>query len=163
MSVPVVDARPTKRAGIYSVSIPGLPPLQVSVAKGMPAAKAPPQGIVAVKGDTRPAGFTAGGNSREAIIRFPKESGRKPIYVSVTDVLTPVQVKQRQEEEKRLQREWDAVHPLEVAERNYQAARADLAKTDAEINNLRARLPVLAEEIKKYKKLADFKGAGSLG
>ncbi|QPQ49729.1 hypothetical protein I7S93_29190 (plasmid) [Klebsiella pneumoniae] len=41
------------------------------------------------KGDSRPAGFTAGGNSREAVIRFPKETGQKPVYVSVTDVLTP--------------------------------------------------------------------------
>ncbi|NYY79532.1 hypothetical protein DMI66_27105 [Escherichia coli] len=50
--------------------------------------KAPPKGIVAEKGDSRPAGFTAGGNSREAVIRFPKETGQKPVYVSVTDVLT---------------------------------------------------------------------------
>ncbi|MDS1429297.1 cloacin, partial [Klebsiella pneumoniae] len=31
MSVPVVDAKPTKRPGVFSVSIPGLPSLQVSV------------------------------------------------------------------------------------------------------------------------------------
>ncbi|MDC8801772.1 colicin-like bacteriocin tRNase domain-containing protein, partial [Klebsiella pneumoniae] len=41
MSVPVVDAKPTKRPGVFSVSIPGLPSLQVSVPKGVPAAKAP--------------------------------------------------------------------------------------------------------------------------
>ena len=39
MSVPVVDAKPTKRPGVFSVSIPGLPSLQVSVPKGVPAAK----------------------------------------------------------------------------------------------------------------------------
>lgn len=33
MSVPVVDAKPTKRPGVFSVSIPGLPSLQVSVPK----------------------------------------------------------------------------------------------------------------------------------
>nr|WP_323807711.1 colicin-like bacteriocin tRNase domain-containing protein [Klebsiella pneumoniae] len=33
MSVPVVDAKPTKRPGVFSVSIPGLPSLQVSVRK----------------------------------------------------------------------------------------------------------------------------------
>ncbi|WP_310552851.1 colicin-like bacteriocin tRNase domain-containing protein, partial [Klebsiella pneumoniae] len=42
MSVPVVDAKPTKRPGVFSVSIPGLPSLQVSVPQGVPAAKAPP-------------------------------------------------------------------------------------------------------------------------
>ncbi|MDP1001327.1 colicin-like bacteriocin tRNase domain-containing protein, partial [Klebsiella pneumoniae] len=89
MSVPVVDAKPTTRPGVFSVSIPGLPSLQVRVSKGVPTAKAPPKGIVAEKGNSRPAGFTAGGNSREAVIRFPKETGQKPVYVSVTDVLTP--------------------------------------------------------------------------
>ncbi|EST83248.1 cloacin DF13 protein, partial [Escherichia coli ECA-0157] len=58
-----------------------------------------------------PAGFTFGGGSHEAVIRFPKESGQKPIYVSVTDVLTPAQVKQRQDEENRLQQEWNDTHP----------------------------------------------------
>ncbi|MCJ4447401.1 cloacin, partial [Klebsiella pneumoniae] len=53
MSVPVVDAKPTKRPGVFSVSIPGLPSLQVSVPKGVPTAKAPPKGIVAEKGDSR--------------------------------------------------------------------------------------------------------------
>ncbi|WP_319950239.1 colicin-like bacteriocin tRNase domain-containing protein, partial [Klebsiella pneumoniae] len=86
MSVPVVDAKPTKRPGVFSVSIPGLPSLKVSVPKGVPTAKAPPKGSVAEKGDSRPARFTAGGNSRESVIRFPKDTGQKPVYVSVTDV-----------------------------------------------------------------------------
>ncbi|MDR8548895.1 colicin-like bacteriocin tRNase domain-containing protein, partial [Klebsiella pneumoniae] len=133
MSVPVVDAKPTKRPGGFSVSIPGLPSLQVSVPKGVPAAKAPPKGIVAEKGDSRPAGFTAGGNSREAVIRFPKETGQKPVYVSVTDVLTPAQVKQRQEEEKRRQQAWDAAHPEEGLKREYDKAKAEL---DAEDKNI---------------------------
>ncbi|CDL58039.1 hypothetical protein [Klebsiella pneumoniae] len=33
--------------------------------------------------------------------------------MSVTDVLTPAQVKQRLEEEKRRQQAWDAAHPEE--------------------------------------------------
>ncbi|HDZ0993338.1 TPA: cloacin [Klebsiella pneumoniae] len=133
MSVPVVDAKPTTRPGVYSVSIPGLPSLKVSVPKGVPAAKAPPKGIVAEKGDSRPAGFTAGGNSREAVIRFPKETGQKPVYVSVTDVLTPAQVKQRQEEENRRQQAWDAANPEEGLKRDYDKAKAEL---DAEDKNL---------------------------
>ncbi|EPH2562668.1 colicin-like bacteriocin tRNase domain-containing protein [Citrobacter koseri] len=140
MSVPVVDAKPTKRPGVFSVSIPGLPSLQVSVPKGVPAAKAPPKGIIAEKGDSRPAGFTAGGNSREAVIRFPKESGQKPVYVSVTDVLTPAQVKQRLEEEKRRQQAWDAAHPEEGLKREYDKAKAELDAEDKNIATLNSRL-----------------------
>ncbi|MFH8149080.1 colicin-like bacteriocin tRNase domain-containing protein [Klebsiella pneumoniae] len=140
MSVPVVDAKPTKRPGVFSVSIPGLPSLQVSVPKGVPAAKAPPKGIIAEKGDSRPAGFTAGGNSREAVIRFPKESGQKPVYVSVTDVLTPAQVKQRLEEEKRRQQAWDAAHPEEGLEREYDKAKAELDAEDKNIATLNSRI-----------------------
>ena len=140
MSVPVVDAKPTKRPGVFSVSIPGLPSLQVSVPKGVPAAKAPPKGIIAEKGDSRPAGFTAGGNSREAVIRFPKESGQKPVYVSVTDVLTPAQVKQRLEEEKRRQLAWDAAHPEEGLKREYDKAKAELDAEDKNIATLNSRI-----------------------
>lgn len=140
MSVPVVDAKPTKRPGVFSVSIPGLPSLQVSVPKGVPAAKAPPKGIIAEKGDSRPAGFTAGGNSREAVIRFPKESGQKPVYVSVTDVLTPAQVKQRLEEEKRRQQAWDAAHPEEGLKRDYDKAKAELDAEDKNIATLNSRI-----------------------
>ncbi|MDP1013908.1 colicin-like bacteriocin tRNase domain-containing protein, partial [Klebsiella pneumoniae] len=71
MSVAVVDAKPTKRAVVFSVSIPGLPSLHVSGPKGVPTAKAPPKGIVAELGDSRPAGCPAGGNSREAVLRVP--------------------------------------------------------------------------------------------
>jgi len=140
MSVPVVDAKPTKRPGVFSVSIPGLPSLQVSVPKGVPAAKAPPKGIIAEKGDSRPAGFTAGGNSREAVIRFPKESGQKPVYVSVTDVLTPAQVKQRLEEEKRRQQAWDAAHPEDGLKREYDKAKAELDAEDKNIATLNSRI-----------------------
>ena len=140
MSVPVVDAKPTKLPGVFSVSIPGLPSLQVSVPKGVPAAKAPPKGIVAEKGDSRPAGFTAGGNSREAVIRFPKETGQKPVYVSVADVLTPAQVKQRQEEEKRRQQEWDATHPIEVAEREVAEAAKALSQAQSNVNQKQTTL-----------------------
>ncbi len=112
----------------------------MSVPKGVPAAKAPPKGIIAEKGDSRPAGFTAGGNSREAVIRFPKESGQKPVYVSVTDVLTPAQVKQRLEEEKRRQQAWDAAHPEEGLKREYDKAKAELDAEDKNIATLNSRI-----------------------
>ncbi|HAZ7879840.1 TPA: cytotoxic family protein [Escherichia coli] len=84
--------------------------------------------------------FTAGGNSREAVIRFPKESGQKPVYVSVTDVLTPAQVKQRLEEEKRRQQAWDAAHPEEGLKREYDKAKAELDAEDKNIATLNSRI-----------------------
>ncbi|HFW5273199.1 TPA: colicin-like bacteriocin tRNase domain-containing protein [Salmonella enterica subsp. enterica serovar Bullbay] len=134
MSVPVVDAKPTNRPGVFSATVPGLPALEVSTGKGITASTALPRGITEDRDRTeRPAGFTFGGSSHEAVIRFPKESGQAPVYVSVTDVLTPEQVKQRQEEENRRQQEWDATHPVEVAERNYEQARAELNQANEDV------------------------------
>ncbi|HHL7017531.1 TPA: colicin-like bacteriocin tRNase domain-containing protein [Escherichia coli] len=134
MSVPVVNAKPTRIPGVFHASFPGVPSLTVSTVKGLPVSTALPRGITQDKGRTAvPAGFTFGGGSHEAVIRFPKESGQKPVYVSVTDVLTPAQVKQRQDEEKRLQQEWNDAHPVEVAERNYEQARAELNQANKDV------------------------------
>lgn len=134
MSVPVVNAKPTRTPGVFHASFPGVPSLTVSTVKGLPVSTTLPRGITEDKGRTAvPAGFTFGGGSHEAVIRFPKESGQKPVYVSVTDVLTPAQVKQRQDEEKRLQQEWNDAHPVEVAERNYEQARAELDQANKDV------------------------------
>ncbi|ENL4830272.1 colicin [Salmonella enterica subsp. enterica serovar Teko] len=141
MSVPVVDAKPTTHPGVFSVSAPGLPDLQVSTVKNVPATTALPRGVTDEKDRAvHPAGFTFGGSSHEAVIRFPKESGQAPVYVSVTDVLTPEQVKQRQEEEKQRQQEWDSMHPVEVAEREYENAKAELDAEDKNIASLNGRI-----------------------
>ncbi|EDR8948945.1 hypothetical protein GUY81_005197 [Salmonella enterica] len=133
-SIPVVDAKPTTHPGVFSVSVPGLPDLQVSTVKNAPAMTALPRGVTDEKDRTvHPAGFTFGGSSHEAVIRFPKESGQAPVYVSVTDVLTPEQVKQRQDEENRRQQEWDATHPVEVAERNYRLASDELNRANVDV------------------------------
>lgn len=134
MSVPVVNAKPTRTPGVFHASFPGVPSLTVSTVKGLPVSTTLPRGITEDKGRTAvPAGFTFGGGSHEAVIRFPKESGQKPVYVSATDVLTPAQVKQRQDEEKRLQQEWNDAHPVEVAERNYEQARAELNQANKDV------------------------------
>ena len=134
MSVPVVNAKPTRTPGVFHASFPGVPSLTVSTVKGLPVSTTLPRGITEDKGRTAvPAGFTFGGGSHEAVIRFPKESGQKPVYVLVTDVLTPAQVKQRQDEEKRLQQEWNDTHPVEVAERNYEQARAELDQANKDV------------------------------
>ncbi|EFQ5903938.1 hypothetical protein HZX00_005182 [Salmonella enterica] len=141
MSVPVVDAKPTTRPGVFSVSVPGLPDLQVSTVKNVPVTTALPRGVTEEKDrSSRPAGLTFGGNTHDVVIRFPAASGEKPVYVSVTDVLTPEQVKQLQEEENRRQQEWDATHPVEVAERRYENAKAELEAEDKNIASLNGRI-----------------------
>ncbi|HIB6863510.1 TPA: colicin-like bacteriocin tRNase domain-containing protein [Escherichia coli] len=141
MSVPVVDAKPTNTPGVFSASFPGVPSLTVSTVNDAPVSTSLPAGVTEDKDRTAfPAGFTFGGGSHEAIIRFPAESGQKPVYVSVTDVLTPEQVKQRQEEEKLRQQEWDATHPVEVAEREYESAKAELEAEDKKVQSLQATL-----------------------
>lgn len=134
MSVPVVDAKPTNTPGVFSTSFPGVPSLTVSTVNDAPVSTSLPVGVTEDKDRTAfPAGFTFGGGSHEAIIRFPADSGQKPVYVSVTDVLTPEQIKQRQDEENRRQQEWDDTHPVEVAERNYEQARAELNQANEDV------------------------------
>ncbi|AQW76546.1 colicin [Salmonella enterica subsp. enterica serovar Enteritidis] len=134
MSVPVVDAKPTNTPGVFSTSFLGVPSLTVSTVNDAPVSTSLPVGVTEDKDRTAfPAGFTFGGGSHEAIIRFPADSGQKPVYVSVTDVLTPEQIKQRQDEENRRQQEWDDTHPVEVAERNYEQARAELNQANEDV------------------------------
>lgn len=134
MSVPVVDAKPTERPGVFTASIPGAPVLNISVNNSRPAVQTLSPGVTNnTDKDVRPAGFTQGGNTRDAVIRFPKDSGHNAVYVSVSDVLSPDQVKQRQDEENRRQQEWDATHPVEAAERNYERARAELNQANEDV------------------------------
>lgn len=141
MSVPVVDAKPTSTPGVFSASFPGVPSLTVSTVNDAPVSTSLPAGVTEDKDRTAfPAGFTFGGGSHEAIIRFPADSGQKPVYVSVTDVLTPEQVKQRQDEDSRRQQEWDARHPVEVAEREYESAKAELEAENKKVQSFQATL-----------------------
>lgn len=141
MSVPVVDAKPTSTPGVFSASFPGVPSLTVSTVNDAPVSTSLPAGVTEDKDRTAfPAGFTFGGGSHEAIIRFPADSGQKPVYVSVTDVLTPEQVKQRQDEDSRRQQEWDARHPVEVAEREYESAKAELEAENKKVQSFQSTL-----------------------
>jgi len=132
MSVPLVNAKPTKRPGVFTASVvPGMPELHIKTEAGKPASLSQSQGITQEKGDVMPAGFTAGGNTHDAIIRFPATSGQEPVYVSVTDLISVEELKKQQEEERRRQQAWDAAHPLEAAEREYLTARADFTAADS--------------------------------
>ncbi|MFK8256312.1 colicin-like bacteriocin tRNase domain-containing protein [Erwinia sp. AnSW2-5] len=150
-SVPVVDAKPTKRPGVFTAEVvPGRPALNVKVDAGKPVAVSTPKGITPEKDDIRPAGFTAGGNSRDAVIRFPKESGQAPVYVSVTEVLTAAQVKQRQAEENARQQEWNAAHPVEVAQQELDTANQEHAAAEAAYTQATSRNKAAIAGFKPY-------------
>ncbi|HGC4789422.1 TPA: colicin-E9, partial [Escherichia coli] len=64
MSVPVVDAKPTERPGVFTASIPGAPVLNISVNNSTPAVQTLSPGVTNnTDKDVRPAGFTQGGNT----------------------------------------------------------------------------------------------------
>lgn len=158
VNVPVVNARPTKRPGVFSVSVPGLPDLQVTVAKNIPASTEPAKGLIKDNGTAPyPVGFSSGGNTRDVVIRFPEDSRQKPVYLSVTDVMTPVQINNRQDEDRRRQQAWDVAHPEDAAERDLEAAQVDLKKNDTDIQLHRTVLAQLAEQVKKAQEDVDSK------
>ncbi|HCN9385962.1 TPA: S-type pyocin domain-containing protein [Escherichia coli] len=135
MSVPVIDAKPTNRHGVFTASIPGAPVLNISVNNSTPAVQTLSPGITNNSDKVNRTGFTLGGNTMDAVIRFPKDSGHNAVYVSVSDVLSPGQVRQRQDEENRRQQEWNATHPVEVAEREYENARAELEAENKNVHS----------------------------
>jgi|GEM_PF-1836282 len=140
ISIPVVNAKPTQSMGVFNVSVPDLPDVQVSTINGETISAVLPRGISQNNNaQVGYPGLTAGGNSRDFFIRFPEKSGQKSMYLSVTDVLTLEQVRQRQNEEKRYQQAWDAVHPIEAAKRDYYMATAELNHATKRVARIQAR------------------------
>lgn len=142
MSVPVVDAKPTKRPGVYTAGVvPGKPDLHVKVDAGKAPAvsQSQPKGIQKEQGASRYPGFTTGQNTHEAIVRFP-DGKSPPIYVSVTEVSTPDQVKKRLEEEKRRTLAWALNSPVEAAAKEDKEAGDQLSRAQADIVKAQERL-----------------------
>lgn len=152
-SVPVVDAKPTGKPGVFSAPVVGgLPPMQISVSDGKPAGVQPTTGkFTPENGSVRPSGFTGGSGSHDAVIRFPAESKLPPVYVSVTDVLSEPEIKKREDRERERRAAWDAAHPVEVAQRELDAADKDLKDTDAEIKRLQDEIAFLDADIPRLR------------
>lgn len=132
MQVPVIAAKPTKTKGVFTASIvPGMPDLHIKVEQSKPSSLSP----VAGPTDNSPvkdAPFTAGGSTYDAIVRFPDNSS-KPVYISVSKVMTEAERKKTEVEEKKRQAEWDARHPYEVAERKARLAADKLSRATQEV------------------------------
>ena len=143
VSVPVVVAKPTKRAGVFTAAIvPGQPDVHVKINPGKAPTATQPKGVQNEQGSARFPGFTAGQHSHEAIVHFP-DGKTSPVYVSVVEVLTESEASKRQEEEARRQEEWNILHPVEAAENAYNDAKAAFDAADTTWKNLEKTLASL--------------------
>lgn len=137
VSVPVVEAKPTKRAGVYTASVvPGKPDLHIKVVAGSAPAISQSRGIASEAGSLGFPGFTAGSRTHDAIVRFPGDKA-SPIYVTVTEVIKEADALKQLEEERRRQEEWNALHPAEAAENAYLVAKAAFESADATWQSLK--------------------------
>ncbi len=138
VSVPVVNAVPTTRTNVFTAQIvPSMPPVHIKMEKSTTLVNSVPAiGITEVKNaPVKPVERGTGSSTSDAFIHFPTPSGFQPIYVSITTVLTVEQIKKQEEEAKRRQAQWDARHPLEVAERELAEKEKILAQAELDILN----------------------------
>lgn len=141
MSVPVVAAKATGRQNVFTANVaPGMPDIHIKVDAGKPAGLNAPKGINAESHPVTAVGLTAGSNTYDVIIHFPKESQLAPVYLSVIQVLTSAQAKAQQEKENQRQLEWEATHPIEVAERDVDNAGKELSQAQSNVNQKQAVL-----------------------
>lgn len=164
MSVPNVLAKPTDKPNVFTVSIASdIPDVKIGFDSRPPVEvtrnffkKETINHLTPVKGLSKisPAkvvGFWGGARSRDAIVSFPKESGREPIYVSVIPVSTPNDIKSRQDDIDRQKLLWDAFHPVEVAERELVLAQKELDHADNDVKAKRSTLARLEPELAEAK------------
>lgn len=119
VNVPVVKAEKTKRQNVFTAKVvPGMPPVHIRISDP------PKRNIFSRKEVTPVANVPVKSytpmpvkNTLDAIVHFPVGSNAEPVYVSVTTVLKPEEVKKQAAEAKRQQEKWEKAHPVEAAER----------------------------------------------
>ncbi|CAI0786907.1 colicin-like bacteriocin tRNase domain-containing protein [Serratia quinivorans] len=121
MSVPVVEAKPTKRPDVFTAGIvPGMPDIHIRVnAPAPPTAPKPADGVSEVKdapAKQLPAS-APGGNTHDGIVVFPTASNLPPVYVAVVEVMPVNEVNAREIERKALQTYQDARQRREATQR----------------------------------------------
>lgn len=144
VSVPVVAARPTQRPGVYTADVvPGMPDIYINVGTQSPTGpRKPAEGVREIKDSPafQQQLFTTGARTHDAIVYFPPQVNADPVYVSVTPVLTGQQVRELQDELNRRQAQWDARHPVEVAERQVYEADEALKREQENLRQKQAAL-----------------------
>lgn len=106
MSVPVVEAKPTKRPDVYTVGIvPGMPDIHIRVnAPAPPTTAKPVDGVTEINNaEAKPLPATQpGGNTHDGIVVFPPGSNLPPAYVAVVEIIPQNEVNARETERKAL-------------------------------------------------------------
>ncbi|MFJ3164705.1 colicin-like bacteriocin tRNase domain-containing protein [Serratia marcescens] len=106
MSVPVVEAKPTKRPDVYTVGIvPGMPDIHIRVnAPAPPTTAKPVDGVTEINNaEAKPLPATQpGGNTYDGIVVFPPGSNLPPAYVAVVEIIPQNEVNAREAERKAL-------------------------------------------------------------
>lgn len=138
ISIPVIAARPTNRSGVFTASVvSGMPDFHINIGTQSPSRpQKPAEGVQEVKNSPvfQQSVFTTGGHTHDAIVYFPPEAKTDPVYISVTPVLTERQIKELQKEYQKRQAQWDARHPVEVAERQVFEADETLKREQGDVN-----------------------------
>ncbi|MCC8456845.1 colicin-like bacteriocin tRNase domain-containing protein [Photorhabdus aegyptia] len=120
VNVAVVKAEKTKRQHVFTAKVvPGMPPVHIRISDP------PKRNIFSRRKEVTPVAdvpvksYTPMPvkNTVDAIVHFPVGSNAEPVYVSVTTVLKPEEVKKQAAEAKRQQEKWEKAHPVEAAER----------------------------------------------
>lgn len=129
MSVPVVEAKPTKRPDVFTAGIvPGMPDIHIRVnTPAPPTTPKPADGVSDIKdapAKQLPASVP-GGNTHDGIVVFPSGSNLPPVYVAVVEVMPVNEVNAREIERKAFQTYQDARQRREVT----QTARDTKSKT----------------------------------
>ncbi|MFU9137522.1 colicin-like bacteriocin tRNase domain-containing protein [Erwinia tasmaniensis] len=94
--VQVVQAVSTARPDVYQVSVvPGMPPVHIQLSDETKPALSQPSAVFTEVKEAQPgAVIPAGGNNtHDAIVHFPTGSGQPPLYVSVVEIMAPVNQK----------------------------------------------------------------------
>lgn len=146
MTVPVVQAKPTARPGVFTVQIlNGMPPIHIHVENSSPPpGTAQPTGVSEVRDSpVTPVFSPLGNNSHDAIVYFPAEANTDPVYISVTTVLMPEQIELVEEENRQKQAKWAAIYPVEAAQYQLSQAGDALVREQHNIEPYRAALEEL--------------------
>ncbi|CNI05481.1 colicin/pyocin immunity family protein [Yersinia kristensenii] len=144
--VPVVQAKPTARPGVFTVQIlNGMPPIHIHVENSSPPPDtAQPTGVSEVRDSpVTPVFSPLGNNSHDAIVYFPAEANTDPVYISVTTVLMPEQIERVEEENRQKQAKWAASYPVEAAQYQLSQAGDALVREQHNIEPYRAALEAL--------------------
>lgn len=125
LTTPVVKAKPTALANVFTAKIhPDLPDVRITLSSSSAVSTTAQPSISKPKSTAASeATVSPGGNTVDAIVDFGS-SAHQPVYVSLTRVLTPAQIAEAQKEVLRRQAQWDARHPVVVAERQVTVAAA---------------------------------------